>query len=708
MIFNFQTYIIYMINSYFHINKVRQFLKFAAVSLLSFTVFNLLQAQEKIFFPLPAAYNTLKTDEARMIFLMNAISDSLDEGQLNPVLDWSRLGLQMAEKKGVDTLRGIFLYDIGKAYTYKFNEYDSAIFYYKKVIPYFPDKLRKYNVLSVREIMERYSDLGNKDSSFAYLDKLKSLIDTMPDSSPKKISLSQNIATVYQSFGMFNTAIRYFQVAIKGNRKNKNLKGLGLALANLGVLYNEMEDDEKAIHYSKEALNFLSGINMPYMQTAGNIADYYINQEKYDSAWVYLKLSNDVAEKISDTETKISNQAVLARIYISQRKYDDAKKLLDNSIELLRRTDNHWNLCKALINYASLDTSQQRYEAAKKHLTEVLAVSKENSFLIFTVISLQNLAITHSTTGDFEQALKYQSQFMKLKDSIAGEKTKAQLNDLEISYKTLQKEQEIALLKKDNDIKNLQLKSSRQSLYSYIAGFTGLLLVSGIIFYNRSRRNKIETEKLKAELQTQVLRSQMNPHFIFNCLNSIENFIMMNDKRQASDYLNKFSRLIRSILDSSRNEVVPLAKDMEALNLYVELEQLRFNNKFNFKTFIDPALAGGDYRVPALLVQPYVENAIVHGLAHSEENDLNLTVTASLEDDKIKYRIQDNGVGRNKAGEYNAHNKPNHKSVGLKITEQRINIFNGKEAEDSVSITDLYDDDKNPDGTKVEITIKAI
>lgn len=687
---------------------MRQFLKFAAVSLLSFTVFNLLQAQEKIFFPLPAAYNTLKTDEERMIFLMNAISDSLDEGQLNPVLDWSRLGLQMAEKKGIDTLRGIFLYDIGKAYTYKFNEYDSAIFYYKKVIPYFPDKLRKYNVFSVREIMDRYADLGNKDSSFAYLDTLKSLIDTMPDSSPKKISLSQNIATVYQSFGMFNTAIRYFQVAINGNRQNKNFKGLGLALANLGVLYNEMEDDEKAIHYSKEALRFLSGINMPYMQTAGNIADYYISQEKYDSAWVYLKLSNDVAEKISDTETKISNQAILARIYISQRKYDDAKKLLDNSIESLRRTDNHWNLCKALINYASLDTSRQRYEAAKKHLTEVLAISKENSFLIFTVIALQNLAMAHSTTGDFKQALKYQSEFMKLKDSIAGEKTKAQLNDLEISYKTLQKEQEIALLKKDNDIKNLQLKSSRQSLYFYIAGFTGLLLLLGIIFYNRNRRNKIETEKLKAELQTQVLRSQMNPHFIFNCLNSIENFIMMNDKRQASDYLNKFSRLIRSILDSSRNEVVPLAKDMEALNLYVELEQLRFNNKFNFKTFIDPALAGGDYRVPALLVQPYVENAIVHGLAHSEENNLNLTVTASLEDDKIKYRIQDNGVGRNKAGEYNAHNKPNHKSVGLKITEQRINIFNGKEAEDSVSITDLYDDNKNPDGTKVEITIKAI
>ena len=235
-----------------------------------------------------------------------------------------------------------------------------------------------------------------------------------------------------------------------------------------------------------------------------------------------------------------------------------------------------------------------------------------------------------------------------------------------------------------------------------------IVLPGSIIFYNRSRRNKIKMGKLKAELQSQVLRSQMNPHFIFNCLNSIENFIMQNDKRQASDYLNKFSSLIRSILDSSRNEVVPLSKDMEALNLYVELEQLRFNHKFNYKSFIDPALAGGDYRVPALLIQPYIENAIVHGLAHSDENDLNLTVTASLEDDKIKYKIQDNGIGRNKSKQYNRHNKPNHESVGLKITEQRIFIFNGNKKYDPVSITDLFDEHKNPDGTKVEVTIKAI
>jgi LytS/YehU family sensor histidine kinase len=235
-----------------------------------------------------------------------------------------------------------------------------------------------------------------------------------------------------------------------------------------------------------------------------------------------------------------------------------------------------------------------------------------------------------------------------------------------------------------------------------------------IVFYFVRRRiaviRKEASFKQKiAETEMQALRAQMNPHFIFNSLNSIENFIMQNEKRLASDYLNKFAKLIRMILDSSRNELVPLAKDMEALQLYIDLEQLRFQNKFSYKTFIDPALLNGDYRVPSLLVQPYVENAIVHGLAHSEEANLNLTVTATLENDKIKYVVQDNGVGREKAAAYNRQNKPQHKSVGLKITEDRINMFNKKSGGNgSVRFTDLYDKEGKPEGTKAEITISAI
>lgn len=698
---------------YVYLNIRRPLLQIAIIFLTALTFQMPSRAQEKMegnslsFFP-PDYYH-LNTATAKMSFLMNAINDSLNEGQLTHVYDWARAGLRMAEVNKEDTMIGIFNFFIAKAFAYQYMKPDSAIVYYKKVLPYFPDKMRKYNVYSVREIMERYSELGNKDSSFVYLDSLKALIDTMPESSPKRVSLSQNIATTYQWFGMFKTAIHYFQIAVKGEKNNGNNKGLGLALANLGELYSESEDDIKAIQYSKEALGYLAGINMPYIMTALNIASYFTNMEQYDSALIYLTKSEKLATQIHDVNNLLVMKLTLAGIYLGQKKYDLARPLLEKCVVDLTKSGDRWNLTRTYISLANLDTSEHHYQEAKNNLLKGLKIAREDKQEVLAVIILQNLANISSKLNDYKSAFAYQTEFLVEHDSLTSHKTKASLADLEVSYQTLEKERKIKSLEADNNIKRLQLINSNQTFYFYLAGFIMLLLISGFVFYQRSHKKKLETEKMKAELQTQVLRSQMNPHFIFNCLNSIENFIMLNDQIKASEYLNKFSILMRSILDSSRNEMLPIAKDMEALRLYVELEQLRFNNKFNYKDFTDPVLAGGDYRVPSLLIQPFVENAIIHGLANSEKEDLYLTVTASLDNDRIKFIIQDNGIGRIKSAEYNRLNKPYHKSIGLKITEDRINLYKcQQEKNSSIQITDLYDEYNNPDGTKVEINIKAI
>lgn len=702
-----------MLIRYVYLSIRRSLLQIAITLLTVLTLQVISYAQDKKegnslnFFP--SGYYHLNTAAEKMRFLEIAITDSLNEDQLTHVYDWAMAGLRMAEINNVDTMKGIFNFFIAKAYAYQYTKPDSAIVYYKKVLPYFPDKMRKYHVYSVREIMERYAEMGNKDSSFVYLDSLNALIDTMPVSSPKRVSLSQNIATTYQWFGMFNTAIRYFQLAVNGERKNGNKKGLGLALANLGELYSESEDDIKAIQFSKEALSYLVDNNMPFIMTALNVATYYTNLKQYDSAFLYLSISEKRATQINDANNLLVIRLTLAQIYLGQKKYGLAHPLLEKCLVNFTTNGDNWNLTRTYISFANLDTCEQHYYKALSNLRKGLQIAKEDKQQPLEVIILQNLATASSKLKDYKSAFEYQREYLAQKDSLTSQKTKASMADLEVSYQTLEKEKMIKDLQEENNIKRLQLINNNQTFYFYLAGFIMLFLILGIVFYQRNHRNKLETEKMKAELQTQVLRSQMNPHFIFNCLNSIENFIMLNDQIQASDYLNKFSILIRSILDSSRNEMLPIAKDMEALRLYVELEQLRFNNKFNYKDFTDPALIGGDYCVPSLLIQPYVENAIIHGLANSENEDLNLTVTASLEHDKIKFIIQDNGIGRIQSTEYNRLNKPYHKSVGLKITEDRINLYKrGNETDGSIKITDLYDEFNNPAGTKVEITIKAI
>jgi ligand-binding sensor domain-containing protein len=207
-----------------------------------------------------------------------------------------------------------------------------------------------------------------------------------------------------------------------------------------------------------------------------------------------------------------------------------------------------------------------------------------------------------------------------------------------------------------------------------------------------------------AETEMMALRAQMNPHFIFNCISSIDNFIQDNDKENASAWLNKFAKLIRSILDSSKNEIVPFWKDWETLQLYLELEQLRSDNKFTVEMKADEALLNGHYRIPPLIIQPYVENAIHHGLLHRHDKKGILKITAKLLDNQLIYTIEDNGIGRQKAAELNAVNRLNHNSYGMQMSRERIALFN-QQPTDQITITDVKDADGHPAGTKVEIQL---
>lgn len=232
------------------------------------------------------------------------------------------------------------------------------------------------------------------------------------------------------------------------------------------------------------------------------------------------------------------------------------------------------------------------------------------------------------------------------------------------------------------------------------------LLASWLVRYRiRSVRKEGSFKQKMTEMEMTALRAQMNPHFIFNSLNSIENFIMQNEKRLASDYLNKFASLVRMILENSRTQAVPLVQDMEAMQLYVDLEKLRFEDKFCYVTEIDEILLKGDYKVAPLLIQPFVENAIIHGLAPSDKQGLCLKISVRLHEDIIHYTIEDNGIGRTESMAYARKYRPGHKSLGLAISRERMDLIarqNGTVG--TLDIIDLYEGRK-PAGTRVVLTI---
>jgi sensor histidine kinase YesM len=234
-----------------------------------------------------------------------------------------------------------------------------------------------------------------------------------------------------------------------------------------------------------------------------------------------------------------------------------------------------------------------------------------------------------------------------------------------------------------------------------IASLLYALIKWRIYYVRKEAKSKMLLMKRITDMEMQALRSQMNPHFIFNCINSIDALIQSNDKYHATVYLNKFAKLLRNILDSSKQNTVTLGKDLETLKLYIELEQLRHENKFSAEFIAGDELLSEDYKVPPLIIQPFVENAILHGIRYRPDNRGLLTIEVFRENDYLKFTILDNGVGRHAATGESRADKP---SYGIGLSKDRVKLFNNEDNA-SVEITDLMENG-NPSGTKVELRLK--
>ncbi|MCW3085728.1 MAG: hypothetical protein JWP12_3094 [Bacteroidetes bacterium] len=239
-----------------------------------------------------------------------------------------------------------------------------------------------------------------------------------------------------------------------------------------------------------------------------------------------------------------------------------------------------------------------------------------------------------------------------------------------------------------------------------------LFFITALIFSIRLRIRNIKTkEKGKTELnkkianiELQALRAQMNPHFIFNTMASIQHYISNNDTDAALKYLSKFAKLMRSIIGNSKQQMISIAEELNALNLYLELEIMRFTDKFEYKIEVDPNIDQNYDRIPSMLIQPYVENAIIHGLLPKQGHG-KILIHLQKQGDSILCTIEDNGIGRERSNEFKKNRVQQHKSVGMSITQERLDILNSSLNQNlNAQILDLYENGE-PAGTKVQIMI---
>ncbi len=433
-----------------------------------------------------------------------------------------------------------------------------------------------------------------------------------------------------------------------------------------------------------------------------NIGYAYEAQGMLDDALMYYQKSLAINIHLNNSLGKIICYGSIANIYIQQGKAKEALVLIKKNFPIVKKLGNKKHLAFEYLNLGWAQTKLKQYNKAQKNLQKGLELAKNNNLISTISTAYSYLYELNNDTKNCKKALSYYKLAEEFDQKISNERNTHYVNNLIIKYDSERKNSQIKDLAKQNKISKLQLLKNRNLWIISIIFFT----LIGVVSYSLYKHQLLSNEKKIVTLEQDALRSQMNPHFIFNALNSIKLHIINNEQKDAVRFLNKFSKLMRKILEASSVKEITLAEELQTMDLYMSIENIRFSNEIKFDINVDPVIKLEQIKVPPLVLQPFLENAIWHGLS-SKKDDKKIVLSVSQKDENfIKISIKDNGIGRDAARKIKANKTINRKSIGIKLTKERLqNFVKERKKQFSLTYKDLKDDKNNPKGTKAILII---
>jgi len=494
----------------------------------------------------------------------------------------------------------------------------------------------------------------------------------------------------------------------------------------LGDTYNAINDPLNSIFNYQKGLDLANERNVTPKITDLNskIGEAYAQGGELEEAESYFDNSLDLAEK-ENKKRAITEKNKVADFYGKNRDFDKEIQMREETIDEINSMDEDFidlededqnsALTPQSQNYkiANAFVAQEKYEEAIPYLEKSIEEADDKEDLIVQKDATRKLSEIYKDIGEYDKAAESYQNYVELVDELYIKKEQEisqaarfskeialqqnRITSLENERKLNESRYELAFENKELTQKNIRVQ--RWVIISLIL-IAILLLVTAYIL-NRSVKQQKYANNL---LALKSLRTQMNPHFIFNALNSVNSFIAKNDERAANKYLSDFSLLMRSVLENSEEDFIPLEKEIELLDLYVKLEHFRFKDKFDYKINIDEHIDVGDFVIPPMLLQPYVENAVWHGLRYKEEKGLLEINFEPLDSDKLLISISDDGIGRKKSKSLKTEHQKKQNSKGMGNIKERISILNTmyKDKVDVV-INDLFE---NEEGTRVQLILK--
>jgi len=491
-----------------------------------------------------------------------------------------------------------------------------------------------------------------------------------------------------------------------------------IANSDLGTFYEATKDYQKSLEIALQNIELIK--DDPLTPSKGrfyyDVGNRYMKLDDYKNAEQYYLEAISICDQTNFLPGKMIMMGSLAAVYKNMKRYEEATAMLNEAMPYFEQHNQKTNIAATHQHLANIASLQGFHEKSIPHYENAMRIYDEVGNLEYLKNVSQDLFVAYSILEDQEKATAANTVYLSLMDSLESKERKQMAADMKTKYET----EKMKLAKEA-----AEAKSKRNKNYLIGAIVIGaLILLSSLFFFGRMRARKkaelitmelretqkrLALEKQYRESELKALKSQMNPHFIFNALNSIQEYIILNKKNEASDYLGKFADLIRTYLSHSDTGVISVQEEIESLRMYLDLESLRFEDTLTYEMHLSDKLNKETTHIPTMLIQPYVENALKHGLLHKKENRKLSVSFANSEGNNIQCLIEDNGVGRKKAKEYQEKRPALHKSFAAKATEERLNLLNyGKDKKIGVEIMDLYDENNSAIGTKVILSIPTV
>ena len=581
-------------------------------------------------------------------------------------------GYEIFKEMNDKAAMGLACFGLGYVYSFR-GDMEKSLEYSKKSYDYYKSAGNKRGMFNAANSLSYiYKQYKEYDKAFEYIYRA---IEYGKDTDDTTL-----IADGYNSLGnickdqaLFQQAIDNYFKALKLWKSQEDSAGMAIAYGSIGNMYYFQKNYQKALEYHKRKLPIVISRedNWEESKTYNSIAEVYNATGKHQTALVFFNKALQMNSYMNYPVGLAKSYYNLAQTYYLMNKLDSAITYVNMCLEKAKKTDVKAELANYYILRGKIHHALGDEDSAKKDILTGYNLGKNLNLPFSLSDATDMLNKIYASRGAYDKAYHYLKEYKSLQDSINKEANIKKLTRREIQYEFNQKEKQLET-EKARELATYEKEVRKQRIYLFLVVGIAVLIVIITVFFIKHRNTKAKYQTIA--LEQKLLRTQMDPHFIFNSLCAIEEYIMESKPREAAHFLSKFAGLMRSIFENSKNEFVSLEDEVKTLKDYLEIQKLRFDTDFNYSIVINPPIDAETYSIPPMLVQPFVENSVQHGLLPKEEKG-EIEVVYALNNGMISIDVKDNGIGYKQSLNIKKHPQKKRRFISSLVTKERIDYL---------------------------------